>query len=65
MKMYTKLFRNFNTNIWKRSNIKYIKYETIDFNFKPNHLYLVKRIIPTSYNIPNVPYKEQYESRNF
>ena len=65
MKMYTKLFRHINSNVWIRSNVKSIQYETIDFNFKPDKFYTLKRITPTVYKIPKVPYKEQYESRDF
>uniref|UniRef100_A0A6C0CZK3 Uncharacterized protein n=1 Tax=viral metagenome TaxID=1070528 RepID=A0A6C0CZK3_9ZZZZ len=65
MKMYTRLIRNIQSTVWKRSNVKSIEYETIDFNFKPNKFYNVKRIEPTVYNIPKVPYNEQYESRDF
>jgi len=65
MKMYTKLFRHINSNVWIRSNVKSIQYETIDFNFKPDKFYTLKRITPTVYKIPKVPYNEQYESRDF
>lgn len=65
MKMYRLLFRHVNTNVWKRSIIKSINYESIDFNFKPNNFYIVRRILPTKYKIPNVPYDKQYESRDF
>ena len=46
-----------------QKNIKCIRYETVDFipqifNYSP---LIVK---PTEYKIPNVPYKEQYESRD-
>ena len=44
---------------------KNILYETIDFNFKPNHYYQNIVIKPTKFKIPNVSYKEQYESRDF
>ena len=44
---------------------KLIRYETIDFVFKPRHIYKLKTIKPTVYKIPKVPYKEQYESRDF
>ena len=54
--MYHNLFRHVNTNVWKRSIIKSIDYESIDFNFKPNNFYIVRRILPTKYKIPNVPY---------
>ena len=50
-------------NLPKQRNIKCIRYETIDFIpqvFKNTHL-IVK---PTEYKIPNVPYEEQYESRD-
>jgi len=63
--MYTKLFRHINSNVWIRSNVKSIQYETIDFNFKPDKFYTLKRITPTVYKIPKVPYNEQYESRDF
>jgi hypothetical protein len=63
--MYKNLFRHLDySNIWIRSS-KIIKYETIDFNFKPKHVYILKRIQSTKYIIPNVPYKEQYECRDF
>ena len=46
-----------------QKNIKCIRYETVDFvpqvfNYSP---IIIK---PTDYKIPNVPYKEQYESRD-
>ena len=46
-----------------QKNIKCIRYETVDFipqifNYPP---LIVK---PTEYKIPNVPYEEQYESRD-
>ena len=44
---------------------KLIRYETIDFYFNPKHLYTLITIKPTEYKIPKVPYKEQYESRDF
>jgi len=47
-----------------RSN-KLIQYETIDFSFRPRHFYKVICIKPTKYKVPNVPYDEQYESRDF
>ena len=62
MRMYN-LLKN-STVILFRSN-KTIKYETIDFVFKPRHLYKLKTIKPTVYKIPNIPYSEQYESRDF
>lgn len=65
MRMYTQLFKNITSNIWKRSNVKSIEYETIDFTFKPNKFYSVRILKPTEYNIPRVPYGEQYETRDF
>jgi len=62
---YRNLFHHMSSNIWIRSKVKSIEYETIDFNFKQNKFYLLKRIKPTIYKIPKVPYKEQYESRDF
>ena len=44
---------------------KMIKYETIDFTFKPYKLYQLTKIIKTKYTIPNVPYDDQYETRDF
>ena len=44
---------------------KKILYETIDFNFDPKHVYTVKKIYPTKFRIPKVPYEKQYESRDF
>lgn len=44
---------------------KKILYETIDFNFDPKHVYTVKKIYPTKFRIPNIPYEKQYESRDF
>ena len=52
------------SNIWLRSNKK-IRYETIDFNFKPRHLYKLIIAEPTQFCIPKVSYSEQYESRDF
>ena len=52
------------TNIWLRSNKK-IRYETIDFNFKPRHLYKLIVAERTQFRIPKVSYSEQYESRDF
>ena len=44
--------------------MKRIKYETVDFI--PSYIYREPIIIkPTEYKIPNVPYNEQYESRDF
>ena len=43
---------------------KIIKYETIDFVFKPREFYKSITIKPTEYKISKVPYKEQYESRD-
>ena len=44
-------------------NIKCIQYETVDFVPQVfNYLPIIIR--PTDYKIPNVPYKEQYESRD-
>ena len=57
-------FLNDIPNIWLRSNKK-ISYETIDFNFNPKHIYMLKVVEPTKLKIPNVPYKEQYENRDF
>ena len=51
-------------NIWLRTT-KNSRYETIDFVFKPRHVYKLKTIKPTVYKIPNVPYMDQYESRDF
>ena len=51
------------TDIYVRSN-KIITYETIDFFLNPS-LYKVIRIKPTKYKIPDVPYDEQYECRDF
>ena len=65
MRMYHKLFRNLNNSDICFRSIKKIKYESIDFNFNPRHLYKHRRIIPTKYKIPTVPYKQQYESRDF
>jgi len=60
-----RMFRlNHATEFYVRSN-KIISYETIDFFFKPYHFYKVKRIKPTKYKIPDVPYDEQYECRDF
>ena len=50
--------------IWLRTT-KIIKYETIDFNFNPKHIYAFKIIKRIEYKIPNIPYKDQYESRDF
>ena len=44
---------------------KNIRYETIDFNFKPDHYYKVIKVEPTQFKIPKVKYEEQYESRDF
>ena len=44
---------------------KKILYETIDFNFNPKHVYTLKKIFPTKFCIPKVPYEKQYESRDF
>ena len=52
------------SNIWLRSNKK-IRYETIDFNFKPRHLYKLIVAERTKFRIPKVSYSEQYESRDF
>ena len=62
MRMYKLL--NDATQILIRCNKK-IRYETIDFYFNPKHLYTLKTIKPTVYKIPKVPYKEQYEQRDF
>ena len=62
MRMYKLL--NDATKILIRCNKK-ISYETIDFVFKPKHFYTLITIKPTEYKIPKVPYKEQYESRDF
>lgn len=61
MRMY-KLLEN-STVIFQRSN-KQILYETIDFVFKPNHIFKKIIIKPSFYKIPNVPYKKQYEQRD-
>ena len=46
-----------------QKNIKCIRYETVDFVPQVfNYLPII--IKPTDYKIPNVPYKEQYESRD-
>jgi hypothetical protein len=50
--------------IWLRTNKK-IKYETIDFDFNPKHMYKLKVIEKTKFLIPNIPYDKQYESRDF
>ena len=52
------------SNIWLRSNKK-IRYETIDFNFKPRHLYKLIVVERTQFRIPKVSYSKQYESRDF
>ena len=46
-----------------QKNIKCIRYETVDF-IPQVFNYLPIIIKPTDYKIPNVPYKEQYESRD-
>ena len=61
MRMYNLL----NKTIILFCSTKKIRYETIDFVFKPRHLYKLKTIKPTVYKIPNIPYSEQYESRDF
>ena len=55
---------HFDNNVFIRSN-KSIKYESIDFTFKPNHFYRVIKLSPTQFKIPNIPYSQQYESRDF
>ena len=62
MRMYKLLHQV--TDIYVCSN-KTITYETIDFFFKPRQFYKVIRIKPTKYKIPDVPYDEQYECRDF
>ena len=62
MRMFKKLFNP--ATIVLRTQKK-ILYETIDFNFNPNHVYTVKKIYPTKFRIPTVPYEKQYESRDF
>jgi hypothetical protein len=62
MRMY-KLLNQAN-GVLLRSN-KLIQYETIDFLFRPRHLYTSVRIRPTEYKIPDVSYDEQYECRDF
>ena len=62
MKMFKHVFDL--PKIWLRTS-KQIKYETIDFTFNPKHIYMFKIIPKTNYKIPNVPYKDQYESRDF
>ena len=57
-------FLNDMPNIWLRSNKK-IRYETIDFNFNPKHIYMLKVAEPTKFRIPKVSYSKQYESRDF
>ena len=52
------------TVILIRSN-KLIRYETIDFMFKPRLFFKSITVKPIEYKIPKVPYKEQYESRDF
>ena len=46
-----------------QKNIKCIRYETVDF-IPQIFNYLPVIIKPTEYKIPNVPYEEQYESRD-
>ena len=60
--MIQKILRS---NIYIRSKIKKNMYETIDFNFKPNTFYKLIVIPKTDYKIPKIPYKDQYESRDF
>jgi hypothetical protein len=59
-----KILKTNTPGIFIRSK-KMIKYETIDFSFKPNKLYKLTKIIKTKYTVPNVPYDEQYEYRDF
>ena len=58
------IVRTANFYMRSKKNIKYI-YETIDFNYKRVPFYKFIIIKPNNYKIPNVPYKEQYESRDF
>jgi len=51
-------------NIWLRTT-KNIRYETIDFNFDPKHIYKLIVVEPTQFRIPKVSYSKQYESRDF
>ena len=62
MRMFKKLFNP--PSILLRTRKK-ILYETIDFNFDPKHVYTLKKIYPTKFHIPKVPYEKQYESRDF
>jgi len=51
-------------NIWLRTT-KNIRYETIDFNFDPKHIYKLIVVEPLKFRIPKVSYSKQYESRDF
>ena len=52
-------------NLFIIKSRKNIVYETIDFTFRPNHYYSIKIVKPTIFKIPNVSYREQYETRDF
>ena len=58
------IFKWFNDPTILLRSQKKILYETVDFNFNPKHVYTLKVIKPTIFKIPNIPYKEQYESRD-
>mgnify|MGYP000335987432 CR=1 FL=1 len=64
MVLVNKILKTNTTGIFIRSK-KFIQYETIDFSFKPYKLYKLTKIIKTNYKIPDVPYDEQYEYRDF
>lgn len=57
-KFYTKHIKNININ-------KLNKYETIDFNPNNNPSNIVYKNIKMYYPKSKVPYKEQWESRDF
>ena len=61
LKDIPKMYNLPKVNIQK--NIKCIRYETVDF-IPQIFNYLPVIIKPTEYKIPNVPYEEQYESRD-
>lgn len=62
MKYCQKVYNS--SRIFIRSKKKFFL-ETIDFNYNPNKFYELIIIKPTLYKIPNVPYEQQYESRDF